>query len=142
MMSEQSTTQKIASMATKPILNAAATYLGCKLLGIEGPMNSRYTGSRDAAQQLAIGSAISSLGTEVVHSYVLPEVGQGNIYNSASMILAPVLQGAFLTLYAVESHPNKAMNIGYNKILMLGVASEVGASYANASLVQPWLHGN
>ena len=105
-------------------------------------MNNRYLGTRGACQQLAIGSAISSLGTELIHSYVLPEVGQGNIYSSASMILAPVLQGAFLTLYAVEMHPNKALNLGYNKILMLGAGSEVAASYANGALIQPWLNGN
>ena len=134
----QTMTQKIAGLATKPILNAAATYFGAMLMGINGSMDNRFLGSRDATQQLAILSGIGSVGTELVVRFVLPEAGSGVIYNSATMLLASLLQGGLLTIEAVESHPTKALNIGYNKILLLGAGSEVLSSYVNDAFIKPW----
>ena len=89
--------------------------------------------------QLGLGAAISSVGTEIVHGYVLPEVGSGNFYNGASMILSPILQGALFTSYAMFSDGLAANRIGAIELFGLGTVCEVGASYLNDGVVRPWL---
>jgi len=125
----------------KPVENAAATYLGCKLLGISGDMYNPVLGTLDAASQLAAASAVCSVATEAVHNWVLPQVASGDqIYSSASMLLNPLLQSSMLYMYANTTSPNKSKAIGSFNLLALGAGSEIVSSYVNDGFVQPWLN--
>ena len=134
-----SLTSKLGSMAVKPVINAGLTYLGAKLLGINGNMNNPLLGQMDAPAQLAVGSAVCSVGTQVAHSWILPELGSGNFYDGTSMLLSPALQGLFLMAYSSWSDPNEATFLGPVELVGLGAGSEVGASYLNDGVIQPWL---
>ena len=134
-----SITSKLGSMAVKPIVNAGLTYLGAKLLGLDGNMDNPLLGQMEAPSQLAVGSAVSSLGTQVAHSWILPELGSGNFYDGTSMLLSPALQGLFLLAYSSWSDGRYAAFVGPVELVGLGAGSEIGASYLNDGVIQPWL---
>ena len=119
-------TTKLGSMAVKPIVNAGLTYLGAKLIGISGSMDNPLLGSMPAASQLAIGSGVASVGTQVMHSYIFPELGSGSFYSGTSMLLTPALQGLLLFAYASWSDQYVSPSIGPIELVALGAASEVG----------------
>jgi hypothetical protein len=139
MFNNQSTSQKLASMATKPLINGGLVYLGSKLLGVNGTMDNPVFGSMEASQQLALGAAVSSVGTQVVHSWILPELGNGNFYDGTSMLLSPVLQGLLFSAYAGLSDGFKSAQLGQVELIGLGAVSEVGASYLNDGVLRPWM---
>lgn len=138
-MLSNSTTSKVVSMSTKPLLNASVVYLGSKILGISGSMDNPIFGQMDSSAQLALGAAISSLGTQVAHSWVLPELGDGNFYSGASNIFSVGIQAGLFTIYCLSTDGGKANQIGGLELAGLGAAAEIGASYANDAVVRPWL---
>lgn len=135
-------TSKAVNMLVKPLENAAVSYLGAKyLLGIEGNMSLPVIGNKDSSMAIGVLAGATSLATETVASYVLPEVVDGTqLYVSSSMLLRPVLMSAGLYAAIASSSPAKAQNVGLAKIALLGAGSEVASSYLNSAIVQPWLH--
>lgn len=134
---------KLTNQFVKPVENFAICYLASKyIFNNTGKIKVPFLKDQDVHLGLGIFAGVSSAGAELAHNWILPEIVQGNQWqSSASMVLTPSLVGLGVFALAGYSDGYKVHNaLNARNLVLLGAGSEIASTYLNDNFVQPWLN--